>query len=79
MSKRRKKVHNYPSAFAIDEFIAFNPQIFDTEEANWVRGQIIGIEFTRAKVFYTIVDDYHGEVFKKVDSIRVKALNSQKK
>lgn len=79
MSKTRKKVHNYPSAFAIDEFVSFNPQIFELDEVSWVRGQIIGIEFTRAKVFYTIVDDYHGEVFRKVDSTRVKALNSQKK
>ena len=35
-------------------------------------GMVVAIRFSKAKVFYDIVDDYHGIVFDNVDSVKVK-------
>lgn len=64
----------YPSAWAIDDQVHFTPMVVDQERmgiSNDQRyGTIISVQFTKAKVWYYILDDYYGEIFK-VDSSRV--------
>ena len=65
---RYKKIfenYSYPSLHGIGEKIEF---CYDVDNNKWTDGLIIGISFTPAKVFYSIVDDYYGSIYKDVDS-----------
>jgi hypothetical protein len=71
---------NFPSAHSIDDIVNFIPMFRQTEELGITmekqRGRIIAVRFTKAKVFYDIVDDYHGHLFNNVDSIKVFPVKS---
>lgn len=63
---------NFPSAFAIDDEVWFVPSAKQAEERAITRspgmGKIVMVHFSKAKVFYDVLDDYTGEVFAKLDS-----------
>lgn len=66
---------NYPARHAIDDTVCFIPMAHQLEsmalEPESREGRIVAIKFTKAKVFYDILDDYYGKVFEGIDSIRV--------
>jgi len=72
----------YPSQYEIGDHVRFYPRAKDlirmaiSDELRF--GKIVAVRFTEAKVFYDILDDYYGEIFKDVDSIDVVAgINTQ--
>jgi len=40
-------------------------------------GTIVSVRFTKAKVFYDILDDYYGVIFKKVDFSNVYYIDNE--
>jgi hypothetical protein len=74
---------DYPSALEIDQRVSFTPMEKHCNEYKIAKdegfGTIIAIRFTKAKVFYDVVDDYWGILFRDVDSINVKPLNTGEK
>lgn len=69
---------NFESALEIGQEITFIPMERHCEKysiaKNWGYGIITAVKFTKAKVFYDIVDDYWGILFDNVDSINVNEL-----
>lgn len=59
---KERKYKNFKSYFAIGDTVDFN------SDALTMGGIIVAVRFTKAKVFYDIVEDYNGEVIKNVDS-----------
>ena len=66
---------NFDSNFSIDDSITFIPMFKQAAEMGIAQeemdGTIISVRFTKAKVFYDILNDYYGVVFKNVDSSNV--------
>lgn len=66
-----------PSNLQIDDEVSFRPmyhQQMDLGIADeWRDGVVVAIRFTKAKVFYDILDTYFGIMFNTVDSIKVRA------
>lgn len=64
-----------PSKLQIDDKVSFIPmerhckEMCIGKEESW--GTIISVRFTKAKVWYEILDEYHGKIFDKVDSVNV--------
>jgi len=58
---------NYPSLFEIGEEVKFSTSI----DSQLMYGEVSAVRFTKAKVFYDILDDYTGEIFDEVDSNNV--------
>jgi hypothetical protein len=58
---------NYTSNFAIGDNVTFSHS-----EGEWTNGLVVGIRFTTAKVFYSIVDDYYGSLYNDIDSNSVR-------
>jgi hypothetical protein len=73
----------YTSALEMSQSVRFTPMEKHCVEHHIAKnegfGIIVGIRFTKAKVFYDIVDDYWGILFRDVDSINVKPLESNEK
>jgi hypothetical protein len=69
------KPHMFPSLYTHGDQVSFIPMFRQCRELGIsgepARGQIIGVRFTKAKVFYDIVDDYYGVLFRDVDSAYV--------
>lgn len=67
---------DYPSSMDIGDRVTFIPMARHCNELGITcaegEGVITAIKFTPAKVFYDIVDDYHGFLFNSVDSAKVK-------
>ena len=63
------------SRFDFGDRVIFTPMERDMERlsinAENSFGTIVNIKFTQAKVFYDIIDDYYGELFKDVTSDKV--------
>lgn len=57
-----------PSNFQIGDLVEFKQPMIE----EWASGQIVAVRFTKAKVFYAIVDDFYGSVFDDIDSIDVR-------
>lgn len=62
----------FSSALEIDQKVLFTPMQRHCEkyaiEGSKGYGVIVSVKFTKAKVFYSIVDDYYGILFDDVDS-----------
>lgn len=60
------------STHAIDDVIEFHPTAQQAKELCIVReprnGTVVAVRFTKPKVFYDILDEYYGIVFRNVDS-----------
>jgi len=63
---------NFPAQFEIGEPVSFITAPGDDER--W--GSVVKVSFTKAKVFYDILDDYTSTVIEDVDSSFVKTLKS---
>lgn len=65
-----------PCNIQIDEEVYFRPmyhQQMDLGIADeWREGTVVAVRFTRAKVFYDILDTYYGVLFNTVDSVKVR-------
>lgn len=70
-----KEAQTFGSQFAIDEQVEFRPMYRHQQEHGIadenLTGTIVSVRFTRAKVFYDVLSDYHGIIFDKVDSAKV--------
>jgi len=62
----------FPAQFEIDEAVSFITAPGEAER--W--GTIVKVSFTKAKVWYDILDDYTAQVIEDVDSSFVKTLKS---
>lgn len=62
-----------PSQFQIGEDVFFKRYDRDDQKA----GQITAVRFTKAKVFYDILDDVSGDVKSNIDSVFVAKELSQ--
>jgi len=73
--------HQFTSTFTHGEQIKFIPPARLLNELSLAKepayGEIVAIRFTKAKVFYDIIDDYHGIIFDNVDSAFVFELNEE--
>lgn len=69
---------SFPAGFAIDDMVEFTPTAKQAENRAITRdyrmGTIVKVSFSKAKVFYDILDDYYGEIFTNVDSSFVKPI-----
>ena len=65
----------YESLYAIGDTVVFIPMYRHQKQYGIqefpIEGVITAVRFTKAKVFYDIVDDYCGKLFDNVDSIKV--------
>lgn len=62
----------FPAQFEIDEPVSFKTAEEDSER--W--GTVVKVSFTKAKVWYDILDDYTATVIEDIDSVFVKSLKS---
>ncbi len=71
----------FPSALDIDDCVSFVPMAHQAEEHAITRekrfGKVVAVRFTIAKVFYDVLDDYLGIIFKDVDSAMVEKSESR--
>ena len=72
----------FPSAHSIDDQVEFVPSAKQAEDRNITRdirlGTVVKVSFSKAKVFYDILDDYYGEIFTNLDSSFVKPIKQLK-
>lgn len=72
---------DFPSQIAIDDVVTFRPMAKHQEEMCIADEEFLGVvtmvHFSKAKVFYDILSDYHGIIFDKVDSAKVYAEGGQ--
>lgn len=72
----------FPSAHSIDDQVDFVPSAKQCDDRKIAReyrfGTIVKVSFSKAKVFYDILDDYYGEIFTDVDSSFVKPIKKLK-
>lgn len=63
---------NFDSKLSIDDLITFTPMFKQAKKMGIkqeeMEGTIVAVRFTKAKVFYDILDDYYSKVFTNVDS-----------
>lgn len=66
---------NFPAQFGIDDAVSFVPMFKHQElygiAAQELEGTVVAVRFSKAKVFYDIVDDYFGKLFDEVASDKV--------
>jgi hypothetical protein len=69
------------SSHAIDDEIEFIPMFFQQQKlgiSEDIReGKVVAVRFTKAKVFYDILDEYYGIIFENVDSSKVFSASAQ--
>ena len=70
----------FTSTLEIGQLIKFKPMQRHCEKyaiaCSDGYGKITAVRFTKAKVFYDIIDDYYGLLFDNVDSCNVESLNN---
>lgn len=62
----------FPAQFEIGEPVSFKTS--EEDEERW--GSVVKVSFTKAKVFYDILDDYTSTVVEFIDSAFIKTLKS---
>ena len=69
---------NFDSKLSIDDVSTFTPMFKQAKKLGikqeQMYGTVVAVRFTKAKVFYDILDDYYGRVFTNVDSSYVNKL-----
>ena len=74
---------NFDSKLNIDDLITFTPMFKQAKKMGIkqeeIDGTVVAVRFTKAKVFYDILDDYYGKVFTNVDSSYVNKIEVSKK
>ena len=74
---------NFDSKLSIDDLITFTPMFRQAKKMGIkqeeIDGTVVAVRFTKAKVFYDILDDYYGKVFTNVDSSYVNKIEVSKK
>jgi hypothetical protein len=69
------------SSHAIDDEIEFIPMFFQQQKLGITEdireGKVVAVRFTKAKVFYDILDEYYGIIFENVDSSKVFSVTAQ--
>lgn len=74
---------DFTSTLGIDQKVEFTPMqrhcLAYSIASEVLYGTITAVRFTKAKVFYDIIDDYFGILFDSVDSSKVFGLNFPKK
>jgi hypothetical protein len=77
--KRKRYEQIFNSHLSIDDNVTFIPSAYYIDEYKIKReemfGKIIAVRFSKAKVFYDIIDDYYSYLFKNIDSILVEKDN----
>ena len=72
----------FPSAHNIGDFVTFTPTAKQSDERMIEReprfGNIVKVSFSKAKVFYDVLDDYFGEIFTDIDSSFIKPETNKK-
>ena len=73
--KKLNEEANFPAQFAIDDAVSFVPmfkhqQLYGISN-DQLDGIVTAVRFSKAKVFYDIVDEYYGKLFDEVDSCKV--------
>lgn len=76
--KKLNEEANFPAQFAIDDSVSFVPmfkhqQLYGISE-DQLEGKVTAVRFSKAKVFYDIVDEYYGKLFDEVDSGNVSPI-----
>lgn len=66
---------NFPAQHNIDDMVEFIP-MYRHQQAQGISaeirdGKVVAVRFSKAKVFYDILDDYYGIIFDNVDSSKV--------
>ena len=73
---------NFDSKLSIDDSVTFIPMFKQSTEIGIAQeemfGIVVAVRFTKAKVFYDILDDYYGKVFTNVDSSYVNKIEIKK-
>jgi hypothetical protein len=73
---------NFDSKLSIDDSVTFIPMFKQATEMGIEQeemfGTVVAVRFTKAKVFYDILDDYYGKVFTNVDSSYVNKIEIKK-
>lgn len=68
--------------FNIEDNVEFYPTHKQSQEMGiaqeLISGKVISIKFTKAKVFYNILNDYHGIIFENIPSEKVFSTESMK-
>lgn len=66
----------FSSQFDVDEKVEFVVSARDADkmkiEREWSDGQIVAVRFTKSKVFYDVLSEYYGFVFRDIDSCGVR-------
>jgi hypothetical protein len=66
---------NFESKLNIGDSVTFRPMFIQSKKlgisSDDLWGTVVAIRFTKAKVFYDILDDYYSKVFTDVDSANV--------
>jgi hypothetical protein len=74
---------NFDSKLSIDDSVTFIPMFKQAKKMGIkqeeIDGTVVAVRFTKAKVFYDILDDYYGKVFTNVDSSYVNKIEVSKK
>ena len=75
-------MENFNSKLSIDDSVTFIPMFKQSTEMGIAQeemfGTVVAVRFTKAKVFYDILDDYYGRVFTNVDSSYVNKIEIKK-
>jgi hypothetical protein len=75
-------MENFNSKLSIDDSVTFIPMFKQSTEMGIAQeemfGTVVAVRFTKAKVFYDILDDYYGKVFTNVDSSYVNKIEIKK-
>ena len=75
-------MENFNSKLSIDDSVTFTPMFKQSTEMGIAQeemfGTVVAVRFTKAKVFYDILDDYYGKVFTNVDSSYVNKIEIKK-
>ena len=74
---------NFDSKLNIDDLVTFIPMYKQSKKLGIkqeeIYGTVVAVRFTKAKVFYDVLDDYYGKVFTNVDSSYVNKVEVFKK
>jgi hypothetical protein len=74
-------MENFESKLNIDSNVLFTPMYRHCQEMGIkpgkMYGKVVSVRFTKAKVFYDVLDDYYGKVFSNVDSCNVNEIVSK--
>lgn len=69
---------NFDSKLNIDDSVTFTPMFKQAKKLGikqeQMYGTVVAVRFTKAKVFYDILNDYYGKVFTNVDSSYVSEI-----